>query len=298
MTEATHCVGCGLPLAGAAARCPRCGMPVLEDAGPWMDEAPWPSDEPRDDEPPLSASQQMARLPLRMVEPSKRARGVVRLPARRLVVLVVLLVALSGTALALAHVRSSAANGHAGGTGVTRQSLPLYSWRLRGDTQDWPSNRQCNAETDGYHITAATACFPVVASVASVASVADAALAVSAKQLGRLGGGFYGIAFRQGGQGSYYLFAVNTSGQWEFAAYVKGAPNPLVQPTADGAILPGIGVSNRLEVAARGPRFDFFINGAQVGSATDASSSAGIFGLAGTANADVVFTDLNVATLT
>ena len=292
MTEATHCVGCGLPLAGAAARCPRCGLPVLEDAGPWMDEAPWPPDESHDNEPPLSASQQIVRLPLRLVEPSKRARGVVRLPARRLVVLVVLLVALSVTALALAHVRSSAANGQAGGTGVTHQSLPLYSWRLRGDTQDWPSNRQCNAETDGYHITAATASFP------TVASMADAALAVSAKQLGRFGGGFYGIAFRQRGQGSYYLFAVNTSGQWEFAAYVKGTLKPLVQPTADDVILPDIGASNRLEVTARGSHFDFFINDTQVGSATDTSYSTGIFGLVGTANADVVFTDLNVATLT
>jgi hypothetical protein len=265
---------------------------MREDAGPWMDEAPWPLRALGGDEPPLSATAHMARLPLRLAEPSKHARGVVRLPARRLVMLVVLLVALSGTALVLAHVRSSAANGHAGGTAVPRQSLPLYSWRLRGDTQEWPSNRQCNAETDGYHITAAAACFP------TVASVADAALAVTAKQLGGLGGGFYGIAFRQRGQGNYYLFAMNNSGQWEFAVYVKGAPKLLVQPTTDGAILPGIGASNRLEVAARGPRFDFFIDGAQVGSATDTSYSAGIFGLAGTANADILFTDLNVATLT
>jgi hypothetical protein len=130
--------------------------------------------------------------------------------------------------------------------------------------------------------------------IPAISAVTDAAIAVTVVQSGGDIREFYGIAFRESGQDNYYLFAISGRGRWGLLLYANGAATPLVTSTANVAIQTGIGASNRLEVVAQGSQFGFFVNGKQVGTASDTSYRGGIFGLAGADNTEVVFTDLTV----
>jgi hypothetical protein len=68
--------------------------------------------------------------------------------------------------------------------------------------------------------------------------------------------------------------------------------------TANKAIKRGLNATNTLEVKAQGSLFTFFVNGTQVGHATDATiATAGKCGLAGNDGIEVVFTNFSLTRL-
>jgi hypothetical protein len=161
----------------------------------------------------------------------------------------------------------------------------LYSSSLTGNVSDWPSGNGCSPEADGYHITASIACYP------DAADADDAKLSVTVKQLSGDQQSFYGIVFRRTSTGNNYLFGIDGSGHWSFDKFASSNPTPIVDATPNSAIKPGIGLTNKLEVDAKGTHFDFFVNGTKVGQSDDATYSSGRFGLLGDDNVEVVYTD-------
>src|SRR5579885_2525794 len=74
-------------------------------------------------------------------------------------------------------------------------------------------------------------------------------------------------------------FLINSNSLWSFAKFVNNQGTALVSEKADPAIKPGLNIVNTLLVRMQGGHIDFFVDGAKIGAADDATFSAGLIGL-------------------
>jgi hypothetical protein len=156
---------------------------------------------------------------------------------------------------------------------------------MAGTQSDWANDANCSFKPDGYHIVASYICY------APPNDVSNVTVSVTAKQVAGVTNHFYGLVLRRASVGNYYDFEIDGNGKWEFYVYKNNQGAPLVDLTANAAILTGLSVANTLQVTAIGAHFVFVVNGAQVGQADDSTFSSGYLGLEGEDGADVVYTN-------
>src|SRR5579885_3612194 len=161
---------------------------------------------------------------------------------------------------------------HATATSTTRPTLApsftptpiekvIFTDPLTSPTNPWPVNNRCQFANGSYQVRADYICFRYVS------------------------------------HGNYYNFLINSNSLWSFAKFVNNQGTALVSEKADPAIKPGLNIVNTLLVRMQGGHIDFFVDGAKIGAADDATFSAGLIGLEGAENTDVAFNNFQVATL-
>jgi hypothetical protein len=210
------------------------------------------------------------------------------------IVALALLAALAGgAALYLAR---SGTTGHASAPTATALTTPtatlpsgvVYSSTLTGNVTDWPNGGGCTPESDGYHITAGVACYP------NLADQSDVTLTVTVMQLSGDQSQTYGVSFRRVSQSNRYFFDIDSNGEWGFGKSVNGTDTFIIDATTNAAIQTGQNASNTLQVQASGSHFTFFVNGTQVGQGDDSTYASGKWGLEGSNNIEVVFTNITI----
>lgn len=242
-------------------------------------------------------SMRLPPYPATSMSPSRRAPLIIGTLS-----LVVILALLLGAGLLLrgslninqAHtsVRStSAGQSHTSGAVVTATAFPgatVYQSSLEGAAGGWVNDSHCISKSDGYHISGAYLCY------APVTQQGNIDITVTAKQLSGPASLLYGIVFRASGKGNYYLFAIDGNGKWTFAKLHNNTSSYLIQPTASAAIKGALNQSNILEVRAAGSHFAFFVNGIQVGQASDSAYSLGLIGLTSEGGVEIVYANIRI----
>jgi hypothetical protein len=166
----------------------------------------------------------------------------------------------------------------------------LYQSSLKGAAGGWVNDSHCLAKSDGYHITGAYLCY------APVTQQGNVDITVTAKQLSGPASLLYGIVFRDSGS-NYYLFAIDANGKWTFAKLHNTTTTYLIQPTVSTAIKGTLNQTNVLEIRAVGSHFSLFVNGIQVGQASDSAYSAGLIGLTSEGGVEIVYVNIRIAKL-
>ncbi|WIG59828.1 MAG: hypothetical protein OJF49_002575 [Ktedonobacterales bacterium] len=249
------CPNCRQPVAAGQSACPACGYPLSSGSS-------------------SALASVLAPLPVR----KQRRQFPVLFVAIALIVVCVL-----GSGGVLVY-------------NVIQNRNVLYSNAMTGlanDASTWPDDANCFGRSDGYHITAADACFPLQS------PYQDENISVDVKRISGDGEGFFGIAFRlldpaQYGKGNYYFFGIDTSDDWSVSKVVNSTPSYLLHPTASDAIHTGANSVNHLEVRVHLDTYQFFINGQKVGQTEDSTYLLGQYGLVGADGMEVVFTDFQV----
>jgi hypothetical protein len=100
----------------------------------------------------------------------------------------------------------------------------------------------------------------------------------------------YGILFRAPDPDQGYLFNVACDGSYQLRKWDGEQFTDLINWTLDTHIAKGPEVNQRLGVWAEGDRFVLYINGFEVGEASDSSYSEGTFGVSSAAAETVGFT--------
>jgi len=170
----------------------------------------------------------------------------------------------------------------------------LYQNSLRGGTAGgWVNDAYCTDKADGYHIVGAYLCYAPVTEQGSVD------ITVTVTQLHGPTSLLYGIVLRSSGKGNYYLFGIDGNGKWTFARLNNNTITYLIQPKTNAAIKTKLNQANTLEVRVTGSQFDFFVNGIQVGQASDTTYSTGLIGLTSERAAEgvveVVYANIRIA---
>ena len=90
----------------------------------------------------------------------------------------------------------------------------------------------------------------------------------------------YGLVFRAPSFDKGYFFGVTCDGNFDFRRWDSDGFTGIVDWTKNSSIATGSNQVNRLGVMAKDNKFTFFVNGVQVGEATDDNfKDAGIFGM-------------------
>lgn len=186
---------------------------------------------------------------------------------------------------------------HNQGGQTTAQSTPapgqvVYQSALTAVDPRWPNGNGCTFQSDGYHITNNATC------IARLDTPADASIAVNVVQASGATNLPHGVALRRTSANDYYVFGITSAGMWTFVKYAdNAAPQSLVGFTSSSAIKAGLNVTNAIEVRAKGPHFDFYVNGTKVGQHDDGSYASGLPGLTGDSDATIVYTTFKLAKL-
>lgn len=111
----------------------------------------------------------------------------------------------------------------------------------------------------------------------------------------------YGVVFRASTDGTlYYVFTVTNDGKYNVALYKDKKYTDLIPYTASSAVVTGNG-TNSFQVAARGDKFDFYLNGQYLNTVTDSTipdGAAGLFFYNAEPNAAVGFDRFTISTFT
>jgi len=89
----------------------------------------------------------------------------------------------------------------------------------------------------------------------------------------------YGLMLRSPDPTHGYLFGISCDGQFRLEKVSGNDFSDLVKWTANAAIHKGSDQTNRLGVMAKADQFTLYVNGVQVGKATDSDYASGVFGL-------------------
>lgn len=109
-------------------------------------------------------------------------------------------------------------------------------------------------------------------------SSADLAVFADVQAVSNSSGWITGIALRRNG-GAYYALQINSEGRWRFVRFEDGAQTVVRDWTGHPAIVAGE-TRFRMGAFAKGSAFDFFYDGAYIGSASDRTlTGAGEAGL-------------------
>jgi hypothetical protein len=166
-----------------------------------------------------------------------------------------------------------------------------YQNALDSSSSRWPRSSHAFFANNGYEISGAWI------SYAPVRAIGDGTISVRMSQIGGPSDQFYGILFRGASANQYYFYGVAQNQQWTFSIIQNGNGVPIVAPTMDAHINAGLNASNTITVRTRGSQFVFYVNGVQVGQATDSRITSGQTGLINTTGAlQVVYNDFTVTT--
>jgi hypothetical protein len=184
-----------------------------------------------------------------------------------------------------------------GPTAIVGAGAPLgpviYQNSLRGAAGGWTNDSHCSDKPDGYHIVGDYLCY------APVTRQANVDFLVTVTQLKGPTNLLYGIVLRSSGKGNYYLFGIDGNGKWIFAKLTNNSITDLVKPKSSAVINTNLNHPNTLEVRAVGSQFNFYVNGIQVGQASDSAYSTGLVGLTSDASpegtVEVVYANIQIA---
>jgi hypothetical protein len=157
-----------------------------------------------------------------------------------------------------------------------------------GSSTGWSLDPACAFTSDGLHVIGLFTCF------APPDALADGTVSVTLKPVSGATNKLSGIVFRRLSTGNYYLAQIDGLGHWSLDKVVNGAHTSLVVQQSSPALRMGPGASNTLTVQMVGGRFTIAANGTPLGSATDATFTSGLIGLAGNGDGDVVYTNLTI----
>jgi hypothetical protein len=205
---------------------------------------------------------------------------------RAALILALLVVVGWGAMQALTHIRSGG-----GATTGAPQGTVLLRDPLTSNAHGWPDDADCSIRQDGYHVVGGIICS------APTGTLADLDVSVQTREVSGPTDHFFGIGLRAGGANlaDRYLFGVDANGKWVFGKYANGQFTAIDAIQSTSAIATGLNASNTLEVRAAGTHFNFLINGTQVGTADDATLSAGVVTLEGSPDIEVVFTNAQIS---
>lgn len=173
----------------------------------------------------------------------------------------------------------------------------LYVNDFTGQATGWPNNSNCRLGSDGFHVKSGCA--------APVNPVANVDVIVKLKQISGPTNYPYGVVFRYQEQGQkFYGVAINSIGQWQAYRCSGTTTNQgstvanckfLIGLTTNSAIHRGRGVTNTLEVRAKGSTFTVYVNKTKVGSFKDSTFTTGYVGLDTAVNSEAVFTYVSIS---
>jgi hypothetical protein len=166
-------------------------------------------------------------------------------------------------------------------------AMPTVSDTLTTETSSWAVQLPgCQFVASGYQVTA-NACFSAYKADQGTVKV-DVRVAQAEQDA------LVGLALRHVSNGNHYVFGLaldgtTFNGDWVFASVVNGqgaliasGSDPAIQRSADGV--------NTLRVDFQGKHFGFWVNGAQVGEADDATlSGLGLLGMSAGGNSSALF---------
>jgi hypothetical protein len=213
----------------------------------------------------------------------------------------VLLVVIAGAGLYLLRANPSTANNNSPSTTPTATPSPTpgntvtYSSSLTGTETDWRNDTHCSQRSDGYHVAAQSVC-PV-----PIDSLGDGHISVQVEAASGPAHDYYGLIFRAtisggGDLTAFYLFGIDTNGQWFFGNCTTASGIcTTIQGAASAAIHKGLKVFNTIAMNAKGSHFIFSINGQQVGEADDSTYSSGPVGLISGNTVAAVFKNIAIA---
>lgn len=169
----------------------------------------------------------------------------------------------------------------------------IYQDSFLDSPSDWASDADCAFKSDGYHVAGGTACFgPSTLEPTN----ADVQVTLQAAKTGQDTG--YGIALRRVSSGNFYTFEITPDGRWAFFKWVNGSAKVVADLQSSSAIQTGSGATNQLRVLAVGSNFTFYINGTQVGTASDSTYAQGRIGVVtddSNSSSQVIFTNFSVS---
>ncbi len=151
----------------------------------------------------------------------------------------------------------------------------LFKDPLTSNVNGWSSDKYCYFANNSYNVAGGAICY------APTNQVGDAVVSVDAKLLSGSDLQPYGLVVRRVSKGNFYIFEIDSTGQWDFGVSVSNQFNELVNPTFNSALKTGLGAKNTLKVVMKGSDFTFFANGVQVGTFSDTTFTAGDTGVAG-----------------
>ncbi|HEX2347186.1 MAG TPA: protein kinase [Ktedonobacterales bacterium] len=183
--------------------------------------------------------------------------------------LVIVLISRPQSAPAKAHITPTATARPAPTASPTPIENITYQAPLTSATRSWPNSAHSFFANGGYELTGAWIAY------APSGRFGDGSVSTQARQVSGASNLFYGLLLRGAGNNLYYFYGVNGSQQWTFALVRDGNGQPIVAATTDTHINAGLNATNTLTVRAAGSHFTFYINGAQVGQADDATIAAG-----------------------
>lgn len=173
---------------------------------------------------------------------------------------------------------------------ATPQLTVKYQNSLQSAAASWPRSSRSYFSNGGYELNGNWISF------APVKSTSDGTYSVRMRQLSGPADQFYGLVFRAPDSNHFYFYGIDQNQQWTFTTIQNGNSAPIVASTTASQITAGYNSSNTISVSATGSHFVFFINGAQVGEATDTTFAAGSAGLINTSgNMQVVYNDFTVS---
>lgn len=178
---------------------------------------------------------------------------------------------------------------------VFTQRPPEFSDTLTSNERNWLSDSQCFFADGAYHAYPGRASGSVLC-VAPAGRFADFDLHVTAQEVTGPLNYPYGLAFRRSSAGNFYIFGMDGDGLSWFGRYANGYYQQLSPYWATSPCLHGLQAACTLRVVARGSRFTFYVQGAQVGAATDRSYANGMVGVfSGYSQVDAAFTDFGIS---
>ena len=173
---------------------------------------------------------------------------------------------------------------------ATPSEQVIFQDALTSSSHDdnWPNESNCTFASDGYHVKGGYLCY------APAGNVSDATISVQVKQTSGDVAQGYGLVLRRTSTGNYYIFAIDSSGEWAFYKFVNDTPTAVKDFVTSSAVKSGLNASNTLKVTMSGSSFAFYVNGTQVGQATDSTFASGKSGVSGADSSEVVYTSFKI----
>lgn len=166
----------------------------------------------------------------------------------------------------------------------------IYQNTFASGADGWTTDAStCFWKSDGYHVVNNYECYAPTGVQTSVD------ISVRAQQISGETNEPYGIVFALNDQNYDYEFMIDSDSDWVLFRCGGDSCAQVVDYTSNDAILGGLHTSNRLEALVQGTHFEFYINGAQVGSYDDPSYTSGRVGVAVGDKIDCAFTDFVVS---
>ena len=299
-----NCPPCGMNLQGVtSATCPRCGQPITAANLYGQPPAGYPSAPPGYNAPGAMGYEQPSYgqpsgygqpagfgqpagygMPVPPPPAPKRraSRGVVRL------VSIVFVVACVGILVVVGALGNKVSQTPLPGVTATVTGKLVYRQSFTSSADSMPTDNNCKFADGGYEMQNDQNCYP------DLSDQTNATVTVQVKQISGDASGAYGIAFRRASKGNNYLFLVDNAGDWSALKCANSNCANLTAPGQSDAIQKGMNTVNTLQVHMDGSHFDFYVNGAKVGSADDSTFAKGKVGLTCLSPAVAVFNNMEL----